>query len=62
MGHRRPIVSVAVQGYSCHVCGKWNELPPESLKEWNRSIRQSCKHRCGAVAEIKRGTAKAVRS
>ena len=55
-------MSVAVQGYSCHVCGKWNELPPESLKEWNRSIRQSCKHRCGAVAEIKRGTAKAVRS
>jgi hypothetical protein len=54
-------VSVAVQGYACHQCGLWNELPPESLKEWNKSIRQPCKHGCGAVAEIKRGQAKAVR-
>ena len=50
---------IAIQGYSCHRCGKWHQLPEDAIKRWNETIEVKCD--CGATTAVKRGTAKAIR-
>jgi transcription elongation factor Elf1 len=52
--------TVLPTGYSCHLCGKWNEFGDVVLARWNEKITVKC-HSCPAKSEIFRGRVTPIR-